>query len=187
MKKYRNYVPKKLLWLDLEMTGLDPEKDVILEVAIEITDLDFKTLDTYEAIVRQPQAKVVDRMSKNPFWAEFSENRDEFLKSISTAKTPKEVERDLIELTEKHFGSDLAILSGNSIHNDRLFIATHWPEFNLKLHYRMLDVSSFKLIMQSKYKVFFETNEAHRAFDDVQASIAELQHYLEYFKKEKDD
>ncbi|MEI6249430.1 MAG: oligoribonuclease [bacterium] len=183
MKKDKYYIPKKLLWLDLEMTGLDPEKDVILEVAVEITDLDFKTLDTYEAIVRQPQTKVVDRMNKNPFWAEFSENRDEFLKKISTAKTPSEVEKDLIEITEKHFGSEAAILSGNSIHSDRLFISKHWPEFNLKLHYRMLDVSSFKLIMQSKYKIFFEKNEAHRAFDDVQASIAELQHYLEYFKE----
>lgn len=186
MNPDKNYVPSKLLWLDLEMTGLDVDKDVILEVAVEITDLNFKTLDTYEAIVNQPQAKVVDRMNKNPFWAEFSENRDEFLKKISSAKSPKEVERDLITLTQKHFGSDPAILSGNSIHNDRLFIAKYWPEFNLKLHYRMLDVSSFKLIMQSKYGLFFEKKPAHRAFDDIQASIAELQYYLEDFKENHD-
>ena len=57
MNPDKNYVPSKLLWLDLEMTGLDAEKDVILEVAVEVTDLDFKTLDTYEAIVNQPKAK----------------------------------------------------------------------------------------------------------------------------------
>lgn len=182
MKIDKSYVPDKFLWLDLEMTGLDVDKDVILEVAVEITDKDFTTIETYEAMVKQPQAKIVDRMNKNPFWAEFSVNRDEFLSKIKDGKSSKEVEDDLVRLVRKHFGSKPAVLAGNSIHNDRLFIARYWPEFNLRLHYRMLDVSSFKLIMQSKYKVFFEKKPVHRAFDDIQASIAELQHYLEVMK-----
>lgn len=177
-------VPTKLLWVDLEMTGLDPENDVILEVAAEITDFDFKTLASYEACVKQPQAKIADRMQKNIWWKDYPENRDEFLGRCADGKPLKEVEKDLIELVERHFGSEPAVLAGNSIHNDRKFIAKWWPQLDLKLHYRMLDVSAWKVFMQAKHGLNFEKKEVHRAFDDIQASIAELQYYLEYFKKD---
>ncbi|MEI6755629.1 MAG: exonuclease domain-containing protein, partial [bacterium] len=78
--------PTKLLWIDLEMTGLDPIKDVIIEVAAEITDLNFKTLASYEAIVQQPKKVVIDRMQKNNWWADYPENRDEFVRKMDTAK-----------------------------------------------------------------------------------------------------
>lgn len=179
----KNEVPTKLLWLDLEMTGLDPDKDLILEVAVEVTDFDFKTLDKYEALVKQPKDKVVERMQKNVFWKDFPANRDEFIKKIDTAKPSSDVEQELINLVDKNFDSELAILAGNSIHNDRLFIRKAWPQFDLKLHYRMLDVSAWKVFMQGKFGVVFEKKDVHRAFDDIQASIAELQHYLEWFKQ----
>lgn len=184
----KNAVPTKLLWVDLEMTGLDPLEDVILEVAVEITDFDFKTLASYEAIVKQPKDLVVERMRKNIWWADFPENRDEFVAKMesSDAKSPQQVEQELIELIEQHFGSEPAVLAGNSIHNDRNFIKQWWPQLDLKLHYRMLDVSSWKVFMQAKYGVMFEKKEVHRAFDDIQASIAELQHYLEYFGGSQD-
>lgn len=173
--------PTKLLWIDLEMTGLDPEQDVILEVAAEITDFDFKTIASYEATVRQPRDVVIDRMQKNVWWAEFPHNRDEFVNNLDTAKPSEQVQQELIALLQEHFGSEPAVLAGNSIHNDRNFIKKWWPEFDLKLHYRMLDVSSFKVLMQGKYGENFEKKEVHRAFDDIQASIAELQHYLQGF------
>lgn len=177
-------VPTKLLWIDLEMTGLDPQQDVILEVAAEITDFDFKTLANYEAIVRQPREIVVDRMQKNTWWADFPENRDEFVQKLDNGKPSEQVEAELIQLIEQHFGSEPALLAGNSIHNDRNFIKKWWPQLDLKLHYRMLDVSAWKMLMQAKYGVQFEKKEVHRAFDDIQASIAELQHYLEWFKQQ---
>ena len=173
--------PTKLLWIDLEMTGLDPEQDVILEIAAEITDFDFKTIASYEATVRQPRDVVIDRMQKNVWWAEFPHNRDEFVNNLDTAKPSEQVQQELIALLQEHFGSEPAVLAGNSIHNDRNFIKKWWPEFDLKLHYRMLDVSSFKVLMQGKYGENFEKKEVHRAFDDIQASIAELQHYLQGF------
>lgn len=177
-------VPTKLLWVDLEMTGLDPLEDVILEVAAEITDFDFKTLASYEAIIAQPRDLVVERMQKNNWWAEFPANRDEFVAKINTGKPSDQVQAELIELIEQNFGDEPAVLAGNSIHNDRLFIKQWWPELDLKLHYRMLDVSAWKILMQGKYGVTFEKKEVHRAFDDIQASIAELQNYLEWFKSQ---
>lgn len=182
----KNTIPTKLLWVDLEMTGLDPEKDVILEIAAEITDFNFKTLASYEACVRQPKELVVDRMQKNNWWTEFPENRDEFVHKLEQGKDPRDVEQELVALVEEHFGTEPAVLAGNSIHNDRNFIKRWWPALDLKLHYRMLDVSSLKIVMQGKYGVMFEKKEVHRAFDDIQASIAELQYYLEWLQDRHD-
>lgn len=180
-------IPTKLLWVDLEMTGLDPQHDVILEVAAEITDFNFKTLASYEAIVQQSREVVVDRMQKNNWWADYPVNRDEFVKKLDSGKLSQQVERELIDIVEKQFGNEPAILAGNSIHNDRGFIKQWWPQLDLKLHYRMLDVSAWKVFMQGKYGVEFEKKEIHRAFDDIQASIAELQYYLEWFANGSQD
>jgi len=176
-------MPTKLLWVDLEMTGLDSQQDVILEVAAEVTDFDFKTLASYEACLKQPRELMVERMQKNIWWKDYPENRDEFLKRCADGKPDEQVEKELIALVEEHFGNEPAVLAGNSIHNDRGFIKQWWPQLDLKLHYRMLDVSAWKVLMQGKYGVVYEKKEVHRAFDDIQASIAELQHYLEWFKQ----
>jgi oligoribonuclease len=176
-------VPTKLLWVDLEMTGLDAAQDVILEVAAEITDFNMVTLASYEARIKQPQKVVVDRMQKNVWWADYPANRDEFVQKLGEGKPNAQVEQELIALVQEHFGEEPAVLAGNSIHNDRNFIKQWWPALDLKLHYRMLDVSAWKVFMQGRYGVEFEKKEVHRAFDDIQASIAELQYYLEWFKQ----
>jgi len=183
----KTVAPTKLLWVDLEMTGLDPQRDVILEVAAEVTDFNFKTLANYEAIIKQDRQTVVDRMQKNIWWKDFPANRDEFIAKTATGKPSEQVERELVALVEQQFGSEPAVLAGNSIHNDRNFIRQWWPQLDLKLHYRMLDVSAWKVFMQGHYGVQFEKKEVHRAFDDIQASIAELQHYLEWFKQQSKD
>lgn len=172
--------PKKLLWMDLEMTGLDYTKDVILEVAVQVTDFDFHVLAEYESYVKQDKEVVLDRMSKNSWWMNYPENRDAFITNIATAKTSNEVEQDLIQLVAEHFDGEPAILAGNSIHNDRNFIKFWWPKFDLGLHYRMLDVTSLKIIMQGKYSTEYTKQEAHRASGDIQESIAELRYYLKW-------
>ena len=178
-------IPTKLLWVDLEMTGLDPQQDVILEVAAEITDFECKTLASYEARIRQPRETVLDRMQKNIWWADYPENRDDFVNKLEQGKLLEVVEKELIAIVEENFGGERAILAGNSIYNDRKFIAEWWPALDLRLHYRMLDVSAWKVFMQGRYGVDFEKTNAHRAFDDIQASIAELQHYLEWFNRNR--
>jgi len=180
--------PTKILWMDLEMTGLDPQEDVILEVAAEITDFEFRTLATYEACIKHPKDLVVKRMQANNWWQSYPHNRDHFVNNLSSGKTLGHVEQALIALVDEHFGSEAAVLGGNSIYNDRLFIKQWMPAFDIKLHYRMLDVSAWKIFMQGKHKLDFKKPEAHRAFEDIQGSIAELQYYLDWFKKHaKDD
>jgi oligoribonuclease len=181
----KHAIPTKLLWVDLEMTGLDAAKDVILEVAAEVTDFDFKTLASYEARVQHKRELIVERMQKNIWWKDYPQNRDEFIQKLEQGKPNKEVEQDLIALVEKEFGTEPAILAGNSIHSDRTFIKQWWPTLDLHLHYRMLDVSSLKIYMQGKYGVEFEKQEIHRAFDDIQASIAEWEYYMDWLREHR--
>lgn len=175
-------VPTKLLWVDLEMTGLDVSKDVIIEIAAEVTDFTFKTLASYEAIIKHPEA-VLQNM--NP-WAAEQHGRSGLTDRIRKEGRPEDdVKHELVGFIKAQFGNEPAVLAGNSIHNDRNFIKYWWPEVDALLHYRMLDVSSFKIVMQGKFGTAFEKNDAHRAFDDIQASIAELQYYLEWLKQKR--
>ena len=105
--------PTKLLWVDLEMTGLDPTKDLILEIAAEVTDFDFKTLASYEATVNQPRELVVERMKANSWWADFPQNRDSFINKLSDGKSSEQVETDLIALVRR-----------SSVPNQQYWLAT---------------------------------------------------------------
>ena len=183
----KNTPPTKFLWIDLEMTGLIPEKDVILEVAAEITDAQLETLESYEAHVHHNRELVLKRMQENSWWKDFPENRDDFVSGLSKGKPLEAVEKELIALVEHHFANEPAVLAGNSIHSDRDFIKKWMPELDLRLHYRMLDVTSWKVVMQSMYGVEFEKPEVHRAYEDIQASIAELQYYQQWFKEHAGD
>lgn len=176
-------MPTKLLWMDLEFTGFEYGKDVILEVSVEITDFDFRTLGSYEARIKNDPKVLVERMKLNTFWQDHPENRDNFLRHNDEGKSVQEVEKELIALVEQHFGSEPAVLAGNSIHSDRAMIRVWWPALDLRLHYRMLDVTSLKVLMQGKYGIEYEKANNHRAYDDIQESIAELQYYLDYLKK----
>lgn len=183
-------LPTRLLWVDLEMTGLDAAQDVLLEVAAEITDFEFNTLASYEAIIAQPSEVVAERMQKNIWWQNYPHNRDEFIRKTSDksiAKPREQVEEELMALLEQQFGVERAILAGNSIHNDRNFIRHWWPKLDLKLHYRMLDVSAWKVYMQGAQGIDYKKADVHRAQEDIQASIAELRYYLEWFAKQKNE
>jgi oligoribonuclease len=174
-------IPTKLLWVDLEMTGLEAEKDVIIEVAAEVTNFDFVTLASYEAVIHQPDEKLANMNE----WAMEQHARSGLVERIRKhGRSEDDVKHELVGFICAQFGNEPAVLAGNSIHNDRKFIKKWWPEVDELLHYRMLDVSAWKVVMQGKYGVEFEKKEVHRAFDDIQASIAELQHYLEWFKNE---
>lgn len=176
----KNAIPTRLLWLDLEMTGLDATQDVILEVAAEVTDFDFNILESYAARVKQDRSVVEARLKLNPWWQNYPDNHHDFLNNLAEGEALSVVEQKLVQLVSRHFPQELAVLAGNSIHADRQFIRAYWPAFNAKLHYRMLDVSSFKILMQGKYGQVFTKTEVHRALDDIHESIAELKFYLKW-------
>jgi oligoribonuclease len=188
MKPTTDYTanPTKLLWIDLEMTGLNPKKDVILEVAAKVTDFNFKILSSYEARVKHDKDKLVKLFDDNLWYRDqFPENRDIFLNTLNSAKSSTQIETELIEFLKRNFHDEPAILAGNSIHADRSFIKQYWPIFDTKLHYRMLDVSSWKIVMKTKFNVEFEKQSNHRALEDIQESINELKFYLKWFNSQK--
>lgn len=180
--------PKKLLWVDLEMTGLDPNHDRILEVGAVVTDFKFNELDTYEAVVKQSQADL-DRMRRAP-WYEWQGSRrvqtgtvydmaeqNGLLEKVAKGKDETIVQQELINVVRHHFDQSV-VLAGNSIHQDRRFIRKWWPELEKMLHYRMLDVTSFKIWMQGSRGHEFQKPDDHRALEDIRGSIEELQYYL---------
>jgi len=167
-----------LLWVDLEMTGLDPVEDRIIEVAAIATDWDFQPLGTYEAVKKVGPALMRRRMV-GEFWETHSETRDALMAQNLDGKGGRTVENELLAFCDEHFpGVERIVLAGNSIHQDRRFIAHEWPRLDARLHYRMLDVSSWKLVFEGRFGERYQKAEAHRALADIEESIAELRHYL---------
>ncbi len=179
---------KHILWVDLEMTGLDPVKDRILEVAAIVTDWKFKEVASYEAAIKVGPRLVEKRMRKGPaaeFWNSIPETRDALMKqNLEEGRSGRTIENELLVLLDEHFEKGTpVILAGNSIHADRRFIEHEWPRLNERLHYRMLDVSAWKVVFEGRYGKKFAKREAHRALDDIRGSIEELSYYLTKFKK----
>ena len=172
----------KLLWVDLEMTGLDPEQDKICEVAAIATDMELNQVATYEAVV-----KVDDQLMRNrmvgEFWEKNSASRDALIAQNASGKPIAEVEQELLAFVNQNFSSKHPVyLAGNSIHQDRKFIEREMPELNTKLHYRMLDVSAWKIYFENALNKKFTKPENHRALDDINGSIEELKWYLTFLK-----
>lgn len=177
----------RLLWIDLEMTGLDPVEDRILEVAAIVTDWDLKEIATYEAAVLVGPRLMEKRMLKGPaaaFWNSVPHVRDALIaQNKAIGRSARTVENELLAFIGEHFEKGTPVLlAGNSIHQDRKFIEREWVRLNALLHYRMLDVSAWKVVFEGKFGKKFAKREAHRALDDIRGSIEELQYYLRKMK-----
>lgn len=170
----------KLLWIDLEMTGLDPEKDRILELAAIATGWDLESLAEMTAVVKVPESLMKKRMV-GEFWEKNAESRDGLMAQNANGESASGVEKELLGFMDQYFGKEI-ILAGNSIHQDRKFIDREWPEVAKRLHYRMLDVSAWKVYFEGAKGKKFTKREAHRALDDIQGSIEELKWYLSFMK-----
>lgn len=162
------------------MTGLDANNDLILEVAVIATDWNFKEIATYEGIIKNEDMTLDERMTANSvFWEANPESKEGLLGQNKHGKDLEEVEDNLLTFIGKHFDDDNpVILAGNSIHMDRRFIVAQWPRLDARLHYRMLDVSAWKVVFEGKYKKKFPKPDEHRALGDIRGSILELEYYL---------
>ncbi len=177
-----SFKPKYILWVDLEMTGLDPVEDRILEVAAIVTDWNFKEIAVYTA-VKKVGPNLMKKRMVGTFWDSFPDVRQALSDQNMTGKNGRTVENELLDFIDEHCGRDGAVLlAGNSIHQDRRFIANEWGRLDARLHYRMLDVTAWKVVFEAKYKKKFSKPEAHRALDDIRGSIEELQYYLKKVK-----
>lgn len=178
---------ENLFWLDMEMSGLDVNKEVIIEVACIITDMSFRELDSFETVVKQPQI-YLDNMDA---WNTEHHMKSGLTTKVATGMEPDLVEAKLLDLIDRHFPlskTDLKkrpILAGNSIMQDRLFIDKYFKQLAARLHYRMVDVSSFKVVMTNKFEIEYKKKNSHRALDDIRESIGELRYYLDHIQTKK--
>jgi oligoribonuclease len=162
----------------MEMSGLDVSQCRILEVAAVVTDRNFRTLESYEAIVFQ-EPEVLAAMDE---WCQKQHGDSGLKAAVATGKPESLVEQELLALVERHFQpKDRPILCGNSIGQDRKFIERYMMALDKRLHYRMVDVTSFKVILAERGVSFAKKDTNHRALGDIQQSIAELEHYLSHF------
>lgn len=173
----------KLLWIDLEMTGLDPEKDKILEVAAIATDWQFNMLDKMTAVVKV-SPEIIKKRMVGQFWDDHKDSYFALVAQNEKGEDEKVVEKKILEFIDKNFDKEV-YLAGNSIHQDKRFIVKEWSELNQRLHYRMFDVSAWKIYFENVLNKKFTKREAHRALDDIEGSIEEIKYYLTFIKKDK--
>jgi oligoribonuclease len=169
---------QRLIWIDLEMTGLEPERDRIIEVATIVTDADLNTIAEGPVLaVHQPEA-VMEQMDE---WNTITHGNSGLTQRVRESSfTERDAEQETIAFLKEWVDPRTSPICGNSICQDRRFLARYMPELEAFFHYRNLDVSTLKeLARRWKPEALegFSKKGAHLALDDIRESIAELQHY----------
>ncbi|WP_075008779.1 oligoribonuclease [Stigmatella aurantiaca] len=169
------------VWLDLEMTGLDPETCAIIEIGVIITGADLVPIAEFERVIWQPE-EALARME--PVVKEMH-TRNGLLTRVRASPTSLRVaEREVMELVSSHCAVGEGILCGNSIHTDRRFLMRYMPMLERFLHYRMVDVTSLKVLTRAWYPQVFEPRKppaGHTALADIRSSLTELSFYRDTF------
>lgn len=171
-----------LLWIDLEMTGLDAEQDVILEIAAVATDSNLETIIEGPCFtIHQPQ-ECLEVMSD---YVKEMHTKSGLLQRVAESQTSV-LEAELAVITFAIETCDKEVyFAGNSIYQDRTFLKKYMPRLNERGHYRMVDVSTLKVLIQAWYpteqEIYFKKSKEHRALIDIQESIEELRHYRKHF------
>jgi oligoribonuclease len=171
-----------LIWIDLEMTGLDTEQDVIIEIATIVTDKDLNVLGEGPIMaIRQPDA-LLDGMDE---WNTRQHGQSGLTERVrNSATSMAEAEQNTIEFLEQFVDAGVSPMCGNSICQDRRFLSRQMPKLEAFFHYRNLDVSSVKEIAKRwrpELLKGFKKQGSHLAMDDIKDSIAELSYYREVF------
>lgn len=169
---------KNLVWIDCEMTGLDPAADRLLEIATIITNYDLEILDRGPVLaIRQSEA----RLAKMDAWNRRTHGQSGLIDRIRTeGVSVAEAELQTLKFVKKYCYKQTAPLCGNSIGQDKRFLARYMPALDDYLHYRVVDVSSIKVLASEWYAGKYvppPKRELHRALDDIEESIAELKYY----------
>jgi len=167
-----------LVWIDMEMSGLVPERDRVLEVAILVTDSQLALLAEGPVLVVHQDASVLDAMDD---WNKGVHGRSGLIERVRASTFDEaEVERRLLEFLSQHVPASASPMCGNSICQDRRFLARYMPKLEAHFHYRNLDVSTLKeLVRRWKPEVAkgFIKHGKHEALADILESIEELKYY----------
>jgi len=175
-----------LVWMDLEMTGLDPAEHRIIEIATLITDGQLEVVaEGPDLVVHQPES-VLTGMNE---WSQQHHTASGLLaRARESAIDELEAQRQTLAFIQSHCAPAAAPLAGNSIHVDRFFLRHQMPELERYLHYRNIDVTTVKELVRRWYPRAFaavpKKSDSHRSLDDIRESIAELRFYREHVFRE---
>lgn len=174
--------PTHLLWLDMEMTGLSPDTDRIIELAIVVTDADLNTVaEGPVLVVHQPDA-VMDAMDN---WNKGTHGKSGLIDRVkASVLSEAEAEAQMLAFVKQHVPARTSPMCGNSICQDRRFMARYMPQLEAFFHYRNLDVSTLKELAKRWRPGLcegFKKASKHEALADIYESIDEMKYYREHF------
>jgi oligoribonuclease len=171
-----------LAWLDMEMTGLDPERERIIEVAVVVTDANLTTIAEGPVLVVHQSDALLDAMDD---WNKTTHARTGLIGKVKASTVDEaQAERQLLDFLKEHIPPGKSPLCGNTIGQDRRFMVRYMPALEAFFHYRNLDVSTIKeLARRWRPEVYkgFDKKNPHTALADVHESIEELKYYREHF------
>jgi len=171
-----------LVWIDMEMSGLNPDTDRVLEVALVVTDKDLNVVEAGPVRVVHQADAVLDGMDS---WNRSTHGKSGLVDKVKASTlTEVDVEQEMIAFMKQHVGERKSPMCGNSICQDRRFLARHLPRLEAYFHYRNLDVSTLKELALRWRPVLldgFKKANSHTAMADIVESIEELSYYREHF------
>lgn len=179
-----SYADDNLIWIDLEMTGLNPEADRIIEIATLVTDANLRVLAEGPVLaIHQPN----DRLDAMDDWNTRQHNASGLVERVKLSTVVEaDAERDTIAFLSEYVPAGRSPMCGNSICQDRRFLARYMPELEAFFHYRHIDVSTLKELARRwapEIAKGFSKNSSHLAMDDIRDSIEELSYYRDTLLK----
>ncbi|KGQ36127.1 oligoribonuclease [Gallibacterium anatis] len=173
---------QNLIWIDLEMTGLDPNKDRIIEIATIVTDKNLNILAEGPVLAIKQDDKILAGMNE---WCQKTHSANGLIKRVRQSKlTERTAELQTLDFLKKWVPKGVSPICGNSVAQDKRFIFNYMPDLADYFHYRYLDVSTLKeLAARWKPEILsgFKKKNSHLALDDIRESIAELAYYRQHF------
>jgi oligoribonuclease len=173
-----------LIWIDLEMTGLSPEQDRIIEIATLVTDPDLKLLAEGPVLAVKQSDALLAGMDE---WNQQHHGASGLIERVKNSTIDEaEAQRQTLQFLAQHCEPNTSPMCGNSICQDRRFLANYMPELERFFHYRNLDVSTLKELARRwnpKAMAGFSKKATHQALDDIRESVDELRHYRQTFLK----